>query len=135
MTRTKKIRSKLELKSGIELAPMVDIVFLLVTYFLINSTLAKNPAIKIELPKSETAQSEMQRNIVIHVDNDNRIFLNDNPVSLKQLPAELKKVVKDKDKDHVIIRGDKKSNYQSIISVMDYVHQAGITHFNLATER
>lgn len=135
MARSREYKSKLELKSGIELAPMVDIVFLLVTYFLINSTLAKNPAIKIELPKSETAQSELQRNVIIHVDDENRIFLNDMPVTLKSLPVELKKVIKDKDKDHVIIKGDKNSNYQSIISVMDYVHQAGITHFNLATER
>ena len=135
MVRNSRARSKLELKSGIELAPMVDIVFLLVTYFLINSTLARNPAIKIELPKSETAQSELQKNIVIHVNNDNQIFLNDSPVTLKQLPVELKKIIKDKEKDHVVIRGDKKANYQSIVSVMDYVHQAGITHFNLATER
>ncbi|RME89392.1 MAG: biopolymer transporter ExbD, partial [Candidatus Hydrogenedentota bacterium] len=63
------MKSKLRLKSGIDLAPMVDIVFLLVTYFLINSTLAKNPAIKGELPKSQTGKEEAQKVIVFFVDN------------------------------------------------------------------
>ena len=129
------MKSKLDLKTGIELAPMVDIVFLLVAYFLINSTLVQNPVIKIELPKSERPTSEQQKNIVVFVDKGNKIFLNNNPVSLKQLPVELSKIVKDKDKDHVIIKGDKNASYQSIVSVMDYVNKAGITHFNLATER
>lgn len=129
------MKSRLQIKSGIELAPMVDIVFLLVTYFLINATLVRNPAIKIELPKSQTAQSEMQRTVVISVKNNNQIYLNDRRIELKSLPVELKKTIKDKEKDHVIIKGDKKASYQSIVSVMDYVHQAGITHFNLATER
>lgn len=132
----RKIKSKLSIRSGIELAPMVDIVFLLVAYFLINSTLARNPAIKIELPKSQTAQSQVEKNLVIFVDDKDRIFLNDTPVKLKNLPVELKKRMDDdKDKNHVIIKGDKKASYQSIVSVMDYVHKAGISNFNLATER
>lgn len=129
------MRTRLEIKNGIELAPMVDIVFLLVTYFLINATLAKNPTIKIELPKSQTAQSEMQRHIVIQVSAAGTIFLNGESVELRSLPAKLDQIVKDKEKDQVIIKGDKDANYQSIVSVMDYVHQAGISHFNLATER
>ncbi len=130
-----KVRSRLNIKSGIEMAPMVDIVFLLVTYFLINSTLVKNPAIKIELPKSTTAQSEVQKKAVIHVDSKNKIYLNDTEVALADLPIELKRLIADSPDQQVIIKGDKESNYQTIISVMDYVNQAGVSHFNLATER
>ncbi|RME89983.1 MAG: biopolymer transporter ExbD, partial [Candidatus Hydrogenedentota bacterium] len=74
-----------------------------------------------------------QKNIVIFVDNKGNIYVNDNPVGLGQLPTYLEKMP-NKDKK-VIIKGDKKANYQTIISVMDAVHKAGINHFNLATER
>lgn len=117
------------------MAPMVDIVFLLVTYFLINSTLAKNPAIKIELPKSVSAQSEVQKKIVIYVDSSNNIYLNEQKLTLEELPVELKKIAQSTNEPQVVIKGDKDSNYQTIVSVMDYVNQAGISHFNLATER
>ena len=130
-----KIKSKLNIKSGIELSSMVDIIFLLVTYFLINSTLVKNPAIKIELPKSTQAKSKIQKNLIIFVAKNNKYYLNDQLIELKKLPAELTKRIKDKEKDHIIIKGDKDANYQSIIKVMDYVHKAGITRFNLATKR
>lgn len=129
------MKSRLEIKNGIELAPMVDIVFLLVTYFLINATLARNPAIKIELPKSQTAQSELQRHIVIQVSASGALFINGESTDLPSLPAKLDQLVKDKENDQVIIKGDKEADYQSIVSVMDSVHQSGISHFNLATER
>lgn len=129
------MKNRLEIKNGIELAPMVDIVFLLVTYFLINATLARNPAIKIELPKSQTAQSELQRHIIIQVSASGAIFINGENTNLPSLPAKLDQLIKDKDKDQVIIKGDKQADYQSIVSVMDSVHKAGISHFNLATER
>ncbi|MCS6983723.1 MAG: biopolymer transporter ExbD [Leptospiraceae bacterium] len=130
-----KVRPRLQLRAGIELAPFVDVLFLLITYFLINTTLERNPAIKIQLPKSSTAQVETQQNIVIYVQKNDRIFLNEKPVSLTDLPAELTRIVKDKDKDHIVIKGDREVSYQSIITIMDYVNQAGITHFNLATVR
>lgn len=129
------MKSKLTIKTGIELAAMVDIVFLLVTYFLINATLARNPAIKIELPKSISAETELQKRTVIHIDAKNQIYLNDKKVTLKNLPALLKATVKNKEKDYVIIKGDKNSSYQTVISVMDHVSKAGIVHFNLATDK
>ena len=54
-SRKKRGGAVIETRSGIDLAPMVDIIFLLLAYFLINSTLAKTPAIRIDLPQSETA--------------------------------------------------------------------------------
>jgi biopolymer transport protein ExbD len=125
----------LELKSGIELAPFVDVLFLLVTYFLMNSTLAKNPSIKIELPKSDTAQVSSAKQFVVFIDKENRIFLNEKPVALQNLSEEINRQSKDKDKDQIIIRGDKKADYQSIISVIDHLNKSGITRFNLATEK
>jgi len=129
------MRSRLSIRSGIELAAMVDIVFLLVTYFLINATLSHKPAIKIDLPKSETARPELEQNLIVYVNNKNEIFLNDQKVSLKNLPKLIKQKAKKLKKDHVIIKGDKKANYQTIVSVMDHISKAGIKKFNLATDK
>jgi len=129
------MKSKLKIKSGIELAAFVDIVFLLVTYFLINSTLARKPMIKVDLPKSISAQPEVEQNIVVYIDGKNQIYINDVKTTLKELPAKLKSKAKKLDKDYVVIKGDKKASYQVVISVMDQIHKAGIKKFNLATEK
>jgi len=128
-------RKRLTLRTGIELAPFVDILFLLVTYFLMNATLANNPSIKIELPKSDTSQSAETQPLTIVINQENQIFVNDKNVTLKDLGKEVIARIKDKEKDQVIIRGDKKSSYQMVISVMDELNKAGVTRFNLATDR
>ena len=122
-------------KVGIELAPMVDITFLLIAYFLLNTTLSKNPAIEIELPKSSTATLEEIRDIFIYIDKENRIFVNQKEVSLENLSSYLKELLKKTPEKQVIIQGDKRSTYQSVISVIDEVHKAGITQFQLGVER
>lgn len=128
-------RKRLQLRTGIELAPFVDILFLLVTYFLMNATLANNPAIKIELPKSDTSQAAETQPLVVLINQENQIFVNEKNVPLKDLGREVTSLIKDKEKDQVIIRGDKKSSYQIVISVMDELNKAGVTRFNLATDR
>ena len=129
------LRSKLKARSGIDLTSMVDVVLLLITYFLVNATLIKNQAINIRLPKSISAKSELKKNIMVQITADNRILLNNLPVTLTQLPIELKKMVTQDKNNRVVIKGDKESSYQSLISVIDYVKEAGIVNFNLATER
>jgi|JI10StandDraft_1071094.scaffolds.fasta_scaffold523121_2 biopolymer transport protein ExbD len=128
-------RKRLTLRTGIELAPFVDILFLLVTYFLMNATLANNPSIKIELPKSDTSQSAETQPLVVLINQENQIFVNEKNVALKDLGKTVVDLIKDKEKDQVIIRGDKRSSYQMVISVMDELNKAGVTRFNLATDK
>ncbi|MDH4200212.1 MAG: biopolymer transporter ExbD [Spirochaetia bacterium] len=129
------MKSRLKIKTGVEMVAVADVVFLLLTYFLLNSTMGKNPSIKISLPKSISAKPESTTSIVVHVDESNHIFLDGNPVELENLGSILKGKVKNAEENPVVIRGDKSANYQTIISVMDKINQAGITNFNLATER
>jgi biopolymer transport protein ExbD len=128
-------RTRLSIRTGIELAPFVDILFLLVTYFLMNATLANNPSIKIELPKSDTSQSAETQPLVVLINQENQIFINEKNVPLKDLGREVTALIKDKEKDQVIIRGDKRSSYQMVISVMDELNKAGVIRFNLATDK
>lgn len=114
---------------------VADVVFLLLTYFLLNSTIGKNPSIKINLPKSISAKPETTTHIVIHVDDTNHVYLDGNPVTIENLGSAIKRKVKGTEESPVIIKGDKNSSYQTIITVMDKINQAGITNFNLATER
>jgi biopolymer transport protein ExbD len=128
-------RKRLTIRTGIELAPFVDVLFLLVTYFLMNATLANNPSIKIELPKSDTSQAAETQPLIVVINQDNQIFVNERNVPLKELGKEVSALVKDKEKGQVIIRGDKRSSYQIVISVMDELNKAGVTRFNLATDK
>jgi len=129
------MKSRLQLKTGVEMVAVADVVFLLLTYFLLNTTIGKNETLKISLPKSISAKPENTSNIIVHIDETNKVFLDGKPVALEDLGSALKGKIKNTDENPVIIKGDKNASYQTVISVMDNINQAGITNFNLATEK
>lgn len=129
------MKSRLKLKTGVEMVAVADVVFLLLTYFLLNSTMGKNETLKISLPKSISAKAETSNNIIVHVDQSNKVFLDGVPIELENLSGALSGKVKKAQDNPVIIKGDKNASYQTVISVMDKINQAGITNFNLATEK
>ena len=127
------MRTGLKIKSGIDLAPMVDIVFLLVAYFLISFTIDDTNPINIDLPRSDRPSASQPKLNVVSIDKGNVIRLNEKIVDLKKLPEELARVIKDKKKDRVIIRGDKNITLQQFITVIDYVNQSGVSKLNIDT--
>ena len=127
------MRTGLKIKSGIDLAPMVDIVFLLVAYFLISFTIDDTNPINIDLPRSDRPNASQPKLNVVSIDKNNVIRLNKKIVDLKKLPEELARVIKDKKKDRVIIRGDKNITLQQFITVIDYVNQSGVSKLNIDT--
>ena len=125
----------IETKSGIDLAPMVDIIFLLLAYFLINSTLAKTPAIRIDLPQSESASYVSEEAIEVLVQKDGVLLVNGSEVPLESLAAQLQnaRAGSGANAAEVSIRGDAGVEYQRVISVIDQVQKAGIQDFHLTT--
>ncbi|MCR9141596.1 MAG: biopolymer transporter ExbD [bacterium] len=125
-----------ETRSGIDLAPMVDIIFLLLAYFLINSTLAKTPAIRIDLPQSETASYVGEEAIDILVQADGSITINAAVVEKANLAARLKATVANNATEpEVNIKSDATAEYQHVIGVIDEIQKAGLSNFNLTTNR
>lgn len=128
-------RRHLKVKSSVELTSAVDVVFLLVIFFMVSSTFIMNPGMKIDLPRSKTADARPGRDIVITVRGNDAIFVNADPVRLEALPDVLRRRLQEENKDMVVIRGDRTISYQTLISVMDACRSVGITRINLSTER
>lgn len=136
MRKSRKPTQAMETRSGIDLAPMVDIIFLLLAYFLINSTLAKTPAIRIDLPQSETASYVGEEAIDIFVQTDGVILVNEIEIPEANLAASLKATIAGNPTEpEVNIKGDAGAEYQRIIGVIDQVQKAGLSNFNLTTNR
>ena len=137
MRKNRRNAQILEAKQGIDLAAMVDIIFLLLAYFLINSTLSKTPAIKIDLPRSETSSYVGEEAINIHIKQDGKIFINEKETNDSKVNTVLKSILitRTGKVPEVNIKGDRKAEYQRIITTIDLVKKAGLSNFNLTTMR
>ncbi|WP_295162308.1 biopolymer transporter ExbD [uncultured Brachyspira sp.] len=130
-----KFRRRFNIKSGIDLTPMIDIVFNLLIFFMVGSTIIETPQIEISLPKSESAKgSEKNETIVISISKDGRKYingyesenLNDDLKEISNTEGELEKPVE--------IRSDEDVKTQILISVIDSIKNAGFTRLSIAAE-
>ena len=110
-----------ELKSEINILPMIDVIFAILSFFIVSSLfLTKVETIPINLPNSSTAKKEDKRSINLSIDSKSRIFLNKNLVQLSNLKNEIIKLNIEKN-SLIIIRGDKNVNYGKIVEVIDII--------------
>ncbi len=130
---TIKVSSKLGYRSLIDITSLVDMTFLLVAFFMVTSSFGSLSSITVHLPKAVQSGQMQHANLVISINEKNEIFINDVKYPLSDLLQEFKNrraTIKD---NIVIIRGDREANYETIITVMDLLNQAGIPRFTLAT--
>lgn len=129
--RLKRI-SQLELKKGpLEIAPLIDVVFLLLIFFMLTSSFIFQPGIKINLPKAVTSEVLHEQNVVITITDKNLIYLEGEVITSKELTKRLKSIAQEK--RPLLIRADRKASLGKVVEVWDLCRGSGISHVNIAT--
>ena len=117
------------------LTSLIDIVFLLLIYFLLTTNFMVDEGIKIKLPQASATSPQTQKEITIVVDNRGRAFLENKEVPLNELFAVLKDRLQGKADGLVVIKADKGVVLNKAVRVMDVAKAAGAGRLVLATEK
>ncbi len=118
----------------IEIAPFVDVVFLLLIFFMLTSTFIVAPGLKIKLPKARTKEIQREkREISIAITRDGTIYYEGRKVDLKELERELRKFSKRGLNPLIVIKADERTYHGRVVEVMDTAKQAGLSRFAIAT--
>jgi len=123
---------------AMQLAPMIDILLLLLSFFIISFQFSRSETeLKVSVPTAqEGAESERQRGeIIINVLTDGTLRVEGSTVDLIQLHDKLSAISKQYKNQPVRIRGDGKVAYQRIVEVIDTCQKAGIWNISFATQR
>ncbi len=118
----------------LEIAPFIDVVFLLLIFFLLSSSFVIQPGIKIKLPQAATAESQSEKNIFILIDAKEKIYLNARQVEGRELKTELERIISEGGKKMAIIHADEKVQHGLVVGVMDTAKQVGIEKLAIATQ-
>ncbi|MFH2065358.1 MAG: biopolymer transporter ExbD [Pseudomonadota bacterium] len=117
------------------LTSLIDIVFLLLIYFLLTTNFMVDEGIKIKLPQAKAAAPQTKQEITVYVDQDGRGYLMDEQVSLNELFTRIKAMIGN-DRDRlVVIKADRGVILNKAVKVMDIVKAAGAGRLCLATEK
>ncbi len=131
-------RKHLELERGqkeINITPLVDMVFLLLIFFMLTSSFIVTPGIKVNLPKAVSAEAVKEENFNVTVNNDNLIYVEGSPVTRRELSERLEKMIREDRQQPVLIKADKEVRLGSVVEVWDICRKAGISQVNIATQQ
>lgn len=121
----------------LNLTPLIDVVFLLLIFFMVSTTFEKTSKLKIELPEaSAKATKQVDKKIVLGIDAKGRYYINDRQLvntQLKTLKTALLKIAGNARDIPIVLRADAKTPHQSVVRAMDAASQVGLTHLSIST--
>ncbi len=129
-----KFRRHLKIENGlaqIALAPFIDIIFLLLIFFLLTTSFTFQSGINVKLPKAVTSDTIREESFVIMITSEDVIYFRNALLTLEELKHQLAGL-KDKDRP-LLIKADRRASMGRIVDVWDLCRQFGIAKINIAT--
>ena len=128
-------RSKRRGLTDINLTPLVDIVFILLIFFLITSTFVQSPGIDVNLPKANSsAETTEAQSIVITVTENGQLVYGGEEMDIGALQDTLGKIFKDTPDRQVVIQADEETDHGAVVEAMDAARGAGFRRLGIATQ-
>ena len=119
----------------VPLTSLIDIVFLLLIYFLLTTNFMVDEGIKIKLPQAKASAPQTEEVITVYVDQEGRAFLENQEVEVGALFDRLKKMIGAQKDKLVVVRADRVVVLNKVVKVMDVAKAAGAGRLCLATEK
>ena len=128
-------KEKNETGDSINILPMIDIIFAILSFFIISSLyLTRIDSIKVNLPKSSTAVREQNKPQIITVDSNERIYFNSNEISLKNIYAIIRTNIENLEEPIVILRADTSVKHGVIVNLLDELRKIENLKVGISTE-
>lgn len=133
------LRTKRQNDLDINITPLIDVVFLLLIFFMVSTTFQRESEITIELPESSASIVEKEKMVIeISIDSKGNYFVNKRRIkdnAIKTLKKAISITRGDNKEPKLIISADKMTPHQSVIKVMDAARQLGLVHLTFATKQ
>tara|TARA_Y100000022_G_scaffold193571_1_gene196935 strand:- start:35 stop:436 length:402 start_codon:yes stop_codon:yes gene_type:complete len=130
--RRKRVRQ--EEDADIDITPMLDIVFIMLIFFIVTATFVKESGIDVTRPDAETAVKQNRVAILIAIRDNNEIWINRRKVDLASVRANVEKLHAENPQGGAVIQADRQAETGVLVEIMDQVRLAGVGAISIAAE-
>ena len=127
----RKVRAEEE-DAAIDMTPMLDIVFIMLIFFIVTTVFVKDAGIDVNKPEASQAYLPKNANIFIAITPDGDVWLDKREVKVETVRANIERLLAEQPTDIVIIQADQEAEHGVVIKVMDQVKAAGIDRISVA---
>ena len=118
------------------LTPLIDVVFLLLVFFMLTAHFVRDESISIDLPQAESSAAlDPEKSVEVVIDQDGRLLFDGAPRDADALETALRHVLESRSKKIVTLRGDRKANLGATVTALDAARKAGADSVDIITSK
>lgn len=125
--------SKINEETQIDLTPMLDVVFIMLIFFIVTTSFVKEAGIEINRPMAATSEQKGKANIMVAIRNNNEIWIDKRMIDIRAVRANIEKLKALNSQNSIVIQSDKESKTEILVKVMDQIRLAGIREISIST--
>ena len=123
-----------EEEANIDMTPMLDVVFLMLIFFIVTASFVKEAGIDVNRPEAATAVKKDRANILIAISDKGEIWINKRRIDVRAVQANIERLHAENPQGTVVIQADKKATTETLIKVMDASRAAGVYDVSIAAQ-
>jgi biopolymer transport protein ExbD len=121
-----------EEEATIDMTPMLDVVFIMLIFFIVTASFVKESGIDVNRPDAPTAVKKDRANILIAINDKNEIWIDKRRIDVRAVQANVERMHAENPQGSVVIQADRKSTTETLIKVMDASRAAGVPDVSIA---
>ncbi len=126
-------RTRRAVNYGINITSLVDVLFLLLLFFVVTSTFTEHPNIKLDLPSASHAETTKFEGLTLTITREGRLFVGQQSIGISELDAILRSKVEAIGDPVLVLRADREVFYGTVVAVMDVARGAGLKRITALT--
>ena len=119
----------------INIAPLIDMMFILLIFFVVTARFTKDTSIQIDRPSAATAHVQEGRNIVVAVDRHDQVYIDNERIEVSTMRGMLHRALQSDSSSGVVVVADKSTSSGMLLKVYDECRQSGAHHVSVATQK
>jgi len=127
-------RHRGEEDAGIDMTPMLDIVFIMLIFFIVTTSFVKEAGVDVSRPSAETAEQQDRAHIMIAITENDEVWIDRRQVDIRSVRANVERLRAESPEGTVVVQADGSSKTGLLVQVMDQVRLAGVMDIALAAD-
>ena len=127
-------RRREEEENEIDMTPMLDVVFIMLIFFIVTTSFVKESGVTVSRPSAETAVEQKGSNILVAIRPNGEIWIDRRAIDVRAVRANIERLKAENPEGAVIIQADEYSNTGLLVKVMDQVRLAGVSNISISAE-
>lgn len=119
----------------INMTPMLDVVFIMLIFFIVTASFVKEAGIDVNRPEAATAVKKERANILVAISDKGEIWINKRQIDVRAVQANIERLKAENPQGSVVIQADKKATTDTLIKVMDAARAAGVFDVSIAAQQ